>query len=158
MTTQEQTGCCPKFVPEPWDDKVVTWEGKTFLKDHVRSFLHLPLNFSAVMKRSVATIQAAGAVPAEMIVLADENSLWGADVYVATEKHIPGAKTTALSGTFMTKVFEGPFGNVNRWIAEMRAFVTGKGKTLKRLLMYYTTCPKCARKYGKNYVVLLAQV
>jgi len=23
---------------------------------------------------------------------------------------------------------------------------------------YYTTCPKCAKKYGKNYVVLLAQV
>ncbi len=23
---------------------------------------------------------------------------------------------------------------------------------------YYTTCPKCAKKYGKNYVVILAQV
>jgi len=25
-------------------------------------------------------------------------------------------------------------------------------------LFYYTTCPKCAEAYGKNYVVLLAEV
>jgi hypothetical protein len=158
MTTQEQTECCPKFEPGPWDDRVMTWEGKTFLKDRVRSFLHVPLNFAAVMKRSTETIQAAGATAAEMIILTDENSLWGADVYVATEKHIPGAKTVALSGTFLTKVFEGPFKDVRRWIKDMKAFVTGKGKTLKRMLFFYTTCPKCAKKYGKNYVVLLAQV
>jgi hypothetical protein len=24
--------------------------------------------------------------------------------------------------------------------------------------MWYTTCPKCAQKYGKNYVVIIAQV
>jgi len=68
----------PKFEPGPWNDKQVTWEGKLFLKDRVRSFLHIPLNFGAVMKRGMATIRAAGAVPDEMVVLSDENSLWGA--------------------------------------------------------------------------------
>ncbi|MEI6577635.1 MAG: EFR1 family ferrodoxin [Bacteroidota bacterium] len=29
---------------------------------------------------------------------------------------------------------------------------------LSLLVMWYTTCPKCAKKYGKNYVVLMAQV
>jgi hypothetical protein len=24
--------------------------------------------------------------------------------------------------------------------------------------MWYTTCPKCAKKYGKNYVVILAEI
>jgi len=24
--------------------------------------------------------------------------------------------------------------------------------------MWYTTCPKCAKKYGKNYVVIIAEV
>jgi hypothetical protein len=158
MSTQEQTECCPKFDPGPWEDKEVTWDGKTFLKDHVRSFLHVPLNFGAVMKRSMAAIQAAGAAPAEMLVLADENSLWGADVYVATDKPIPGATTTALSGAFVTKVFEGPFRNVRGWSKEMKAMVASKGKTLRRMLFFYTTCPKCAKKYGKNYVVLLAEV
>jgi NMD protein affecting ribosome stability and mRNA decay len=25
------------------------------------------------------------------------------------------------------------------------------------MYFFYTTCPKCARKYGKNYVAILAQ-
>jgi len=40
----------------------------------------------------------------------------------------------------------------------MAAHVKSKNKTLKQQLFYYTTCPKCAEVYGKNYVVLLAEV
>ena len=40
----------------------------------------------------------------------------------------------------------------------MGEWVRSKGRTIKRELMYYTTCPKCARHYGKNYVVILAEV
>ncbi len=63
-----------------------------------------------------------------------------------------------VPGRFLAKVFEGPYLNMRGWIEEMRGYVAGKGKELKKLYFYYTTCPKCARKYGKNYVVLLAQV
>jgi hypothetical protein len=157
MTMKDPTECCPKFEPAPWDEKEVTWENKLFLQDHVVSFLHIPLNFPAVMKRSMATIEAAGAAPAEMIVLSDEKSLWGADVYISISKEIPGAKTTTLSGTFLSKVFEGPYRNMRTWIEEMSSFVKTKGKQLQKLYFYYTTCPKCAKKYGKNYVVILAQ-
>ncbi len=150
--------CCPEFDPMPWDDKVITWDGKLFLQDHVRSFLHIPLNFGAVMKRSMAAIDAAGARPSDVIVLSDEKSPWGADVFVAVSKDVPGAKTAALSGTFLTKVFEGPYQNMRKWIEEMNAFVAGRGKTLKKMYFYYTTCPRCAKKYGRNYVVILAQV
>jgi hypothetical protein len=155
MTTQETTECCPKFEPAPWDDKQITWQDKLFLKDRVRSFLHIPLNFGAVMKRSMAAIQAAGAVPDEVIVLSDENSLWGADVYIAITKEIPGARTSTLSGTFVTKVFEGPYQNMRKWVEEMKTFVQGKGRALQKLFFFYTTCPKCAKKWGKNYVVIL---
>jgi len=33
-----------------------------------------------------------------------------------------------------------------------------KDLACKTLYWYYTTCPKCAKKYGKNYVVPLDQV
>jgi hypothetical protein len=36
--------------------------------------------------------------------------------------------------------------------------VAAKGKSVKNYYFYYTTCPKCARKYGHNYVVVLAEV
>lgn len=158
MTTQDAKECCPKFEPGPWEDKQISWEGKLFLKDHVRSFLHMPLNFSRVMRRDMARIAAAGAAAAEPLVLTDEKSLWGADLYIAITKDIAGVTTTKLSGSFVTKVFEGPYRNLRGWIREMKAFVRTRGKALQRMLFFYTTCPKCARKYGKNYVVILAQV
>jgi hypothetical protein len=158
MTVQELNECCPKFEPAPWNEQSITWENKLFLRDRVTSFFHIPLNFGAVMKRSMATLKAAGAEPDEIIVLSDENSLWGADVYIAISKNIEGARTTSLSGTFLTKAFEGSFQNMRKWIEEMKAFVKAQGKALQKMYFFYTTCPKCAKKYGKNYVVILAQV
>jgi len=158
MGMRDAAECCPRFEPELWDDKEITWERKLFLQDRVRSFFHIPLNFGAVMKRSMAAIEAAGATPDEVVVLSDENSLWGADVYIAISKEVPGARTTTLSGTFLARVFEGSYRNLRNWIEEMKAFVRGKGKDYRKMFLYYTTCPKCAKKYGKNYVVILAQL
>jgi len=156
--TKKEDECCPKFDPEPWDEKEINWEAKQFLKDRVRSFLHIPLNFGAVMRRSMAAIESADAKPEEMIVLSEENSLWGADVYVAVSKDVPDVQMVSLSGTFLSKAYEGPYKDAGKWAKQMVEHVKVAGKELKKLYFYYTTCPKCAKKYGKNYVVLLAEV
>jgi len=158
MSTSDAVECCPPFQPEPWDEQTITWENKRFVKNRVRSFLHIPLNFGGVMTRNMRAIEAAGAKPEDMVILADENSLWGADVYIATSKDVPGANMATISGTFLSKVFEGPYRDIRKWIDVMQAFVTSKGKKLEKLYFFYTTCPKCAKKYGKNYVVLLAKL
>ncbi|HPA78799.1 MAG TPA: hypothetical protein PLT67_09225 [Kiritimatiellia bacterium] len=156
MNTNEH--CCPKFDPAPWDEKEIQWQERRFVKDRVKSLLHIPLNFGAVMKRSMARIEAAGATSDTNMVLSDENSLWGADVYIEVAKDVPGANMASISGTFLCKVFEGPYQNMHKWIAEMKDFVQGRGKAIRKFYFYYTTCPKCAKKYGKNYVVILAQI
>jgi len=158
MTSGGAVECCPRFDPGPWDGKELSWKDRKFVKDRVRSFLHIPLNFGSVMIRNMQRIEAAGAKPDEMIVLSDENSLWGADVYISVSKDIPSANNVTISGTFLSKVFEGPYQHVHKWIEETKRFVASRGKQLKKLYCYYTTCPKCAKKYGKNYVVILAQV
>ena len=96
--------------------------------------------------------------PEPAVILTDENSLWGADVYIEVTKDIPGANMATISGTFLSKVFEGPYRNVRQWITEMKNYVEGKGKSIRKLYFFYTTCPKCAKKYGKNYVVILARL
>jgi hypothetical protein len=158
MSKANPDECCPRFDPEPWDGKEFRWQDKRFVKDRVTSFLHIPLNFGAVMKRNIGRIEAADASSDTMVVLSDDNSLWGADVYIEVTKDIPGANMASISGTFLCKVFEGPYHNMRKWIEEMRVHVQGKGRVLQKLYIYYTTCPKCAKKYGKNYVALLAQV
>lgn len=150
--------CCPEGYPEAWDEKEISWQDKLFVKGRVRSVLHIPLNFGSVLKKNVALIEAAGALPEEMLVVSDENSLWGADMYIAVTKDVPSAQMARLSGTFLTKVFEGPYKQIPTWIEEMRGYVGSHGKELKHMYFLYKTCPKCAKKYGKNYVVLLAQV
>jgi len=158
MSKANPDECCPRFNPEPWDGKELEWKEKRFVKDRVRSFLHIPLNFGAVMKRNMGKIETADASPETQVVLSDENSLWGADVYIEVTKDIPGANMASISGMFLCKVFEGPYQNMRKWIEEMKAFVKSKGKSFQKLYFYYTTCPKCAKKYGKNYVAILAQV
>jgi hypothetical protein len=153
-----ETGCCPRFNPEAWDEKEITWTEKLFVKDKVRSILHIPLNFGQVMVRNMEKIQKAGASAKEIIVLSNEESMWGSDLYIAVEKDFIGSDVVKISGTFLTKVFEGPYKDMGKWIRDMNSFVTSKGKTAKKMYFFYTTCPKCAKVYGKNYVVILAGV
>lgn len=150
--------CCPKFDPAPWQERRVTLDGKKFVQDRVRSFLRIPLNFGAVMARNMAAIQAAGAEPPNMIVLSDENSLWGADVYLEVSRDVPGLRMASIPGTFLAQAYEGPYRDIPKWIADLKRRIAGQGKTLRLLLFFYTTCPKCARKYGRNYVVLFGQI
>jgi len=65
---------------------------------------------------------------------------------------------STLSGTFLTKVFEGPFQNVGIWAKEMEKYIKSKNQKLIKLYFSYTTCPKCAKEFGKNYVVLFGQI
>lgn len=150
--------CCPEFDPAPWDEKEMVWENKKFVKARVRSLFHIPLNFGSVMKRNMAMIEAAGMKPEQVLVLSDEDSLWGADIYIEVTGDVPGAGMATLSGTFRSKVFEGPYRNMRKWIQDMQSYVKSTGGEMKKLYFYYTTCPGCAKKYGKNYVVLLGQV
>ena len=154
----KETGCCPIFNPEPWDGKEVTWQDKLFIKDHVTSFLHIPLNFGKVVIRNMKRIEEAQAGNPQNLMLSDEKSPWGSDVYIAVSKEVPGAKLDRISGTFLTRVFEGGYQNAGKWAKEMVSYVRAKGKEIKKMYFWYTTCPKCAKVYGKNYTVILAMV
>ena len=153
-----ETGCCQRFDPEPWDEKEKKWENKLFVKDHVTSFLHIPLNFDKVMVKNVEKIQKAGAVPPKALMLSDENSLWGSDIYIHVTKDVADSEMVEISGTFLTKVFEGHYKDAGKWAKGMEEYVKSKGKKMKKMYFFYTTCPSCAKHYGKNYVVILAEV
>ena len=65
---------------------------------------------------------------------------------------------TTLSGTFLTRVYDGPYRNAPKWVEEMKRWVASKGRKADKLYFAYTTCPGCAKAYGHNYVVLFARV
>lgn len=108
--------------------------------------------------RNMALIEKANAKAPYQLMLWDEKSLWVSSIFIDVAKDVPGAKMATISGTFLTKVFEGPYKNAGKWAKEMAEYVQKKGKTLKKLYFSYTTCPRCAKAYGKNYVVIFAGI
>jgi hypothetical protein len=149
--------CCPKFDPAPWDDKTFEWKDKKFVKDKVFAVFNIPLNFGAVMKRLDKMTRQAGAAVPDSMCLSDHTSKWKMDVYVAVDKDVPGAANVTLSGKFLSKVYEGPFKDTGKWCADFAALARSRDLKIEKQYMWYTTCPKCAKKYGKNYVAVVAR-
>jgi hypothetical protein len=154
-----ETGCCPRFDPEPWKNQEITFRDRLFVRAKTVNFLHVPLNIGRVFTRTMAKIQAAAAGSSdEYLILSTDTSAWRGEHYFAVSKEVPGADHVRLSGNFLTKIFEGPFRDAGTWVRETQDYVTAQGQQMRKLYFFYTTCPKCAKHYGKNYVVAFAEV
>lgn len=153
-----ETGCCPRLDAKDWDEQEFIWKGRLFLKDHIRSFLHIPLNFGSVIHRDHEIVESNAAYPEQPLWLTEDVSPWGTDMYLALDRELADVEIVRMSGTFLTKVFEGPYRDSNQWLSRMDAYVQQRGKTSIRTFFYCATCPKCAKYFGKNQVVLFSQV
>ena len=80
------------------------------------------------------------------------------DIYLAVDKEMPGADNITLSGKFLSKVYEGDFKETGKWCKDFENYAKDKGYAIKKWYMWYTACPKCAKKYGKNYTVIIGQI
>jgi hypothetical protein len=154
--------CCPKFDPEPWDGRTHTWNDKLFVRDSVRQILHRP--FPSSMKKTIGRLwqeaEGSGAAPKteDFLLLAYDPSPWRSELYMGVTREVPGADNVRLSGTYISKVFDGPYNSPPKWIKEMDRFLELKGKKARKYLFYFTTCPRCAKIYGHNYAVVFAQI
>ncbi len=160
MSTQTETNeiCCPKFNPTPWDDKIIDWNNKLFIKDKVCTLFYMPMNFGKVMKRLDKKVRAANANVTDWLCLSDHTSKWNMDVYLAVDKQVADAENITLSGKYYSKVYEGNFKDTGKWCKDYEEIAKSKGYKVKKWYMWYTTCPKCAKKYGKNYVVIICEI
>lgn len=152
--TNSPTGCCPVFQPEPWEGATLRFEDKLFLRVTTRSILHVPLNMGKVFARAQEALVAHDAADGFLVLSRDVSAFTGEHLFAAAQE-VPGFEMVRLSGTFATKVFEGPYSQAGAWHKEMAALAGGRGEDV---YFFYTTCPRCAKVYGKNYVVGLAKV
>lgn len=117
----------------------------------------MPFGFGKVMKRLNKKVEQSNATIPDWLCLSDHTSKWNMDVYLAVDKEIQQAENTSFTGKYFCKVYEGPFRDTGKWCNEFEGFVKKKGMNVQKWFMWYTTCPKCAKKYGKNYVVIVAK-
>lgn len=104
--------------------------------------------------------QDAGAAPEmkDFLLLAYDPSPWKSELYMSVTKEVPDAENVRFTGTFISKVFDGPYNHIPKYLNEFRRYLVLKDLTAKKYYFYYTYCPKCAKKYGHNYIVAFAEI
>ena len=153
------TGCCPKFNPDGWDGQDLHFEDKQFVRATTKSVMHIPVNIGKVFERVQKRIEDSGGYDLDnCVVLSRDITPWRAEHFFSVSHPVPDEEEVTLSGDFVTKVFEGPYREAKRWFEEMQSIAREKGGTSDNVYFFYTTCPKCAKAYGENYVVGVAQL
>jgi len=115
-------------------------------------------------KRSLARMckraQKLGGAPdiKDFMLFAYDPSPWKSELYLAVTKEIPEPDIVKLTGTYVSMVFDGPYSGVPRYIKTMDEYLDTMKMKPKKYFFCYTTCPKCAQKFGHHYIVALSEI
>lgn len=150
--------CCPPFEPSIWDDKTHHWDEKKFIKERLFTVFGKPMDFSNVMTDLSKTIEKYQAQKVDEMCLMEDISKWYMDLFLAVDKVIPNMDNVKMSGKFYTRVYEGNLKQKEIWREEVQKYLAEKELHIEKWFTWPTTCPKCAKKYGKNYVVIMAKI
>jgi hypothetical protein len=152
--------CCSPLDIERYQNKEHVWKNKPFVKAYVKQIFHIPLNMGKVITDTFAKITEAKAETQveDFLMLAYDPSPWKSELYFTVMKNIPDMENVTLSGKYISKVFDGPYNAVPQWIAEFDEYLNKKNLKALKYYFHYAYCPKCAKKYGHNYVVAFAQI
>ena len=155
--------CCPKFNQDKWDEKTFKWKHKQFIKESVPTFFHIPLPPMIGKKITNMMKMAEGSKKLEsnkedILLLFADPSAFRSDIYLSVTDKVPNANNTDISGTFMSKVFDGAYKEVPKFLKQMDAYLNKQHKNAKNYYVHYAYCPKCAKAAGHNYMVLFAEV
>lgn len=155
--------CCPEFKPEKWDKKTWNWNNKKFIKDSVPTLFHVPLPAMIGKKitrmwKAVEKAKADAPNKEDTLILFRDPSAFRSEIYVAVEKDVPAENNTVISGNFVSKVFDGGYNAIPQFIKTMDQYLVNAGKKAKDYYVHYAYCPKCAKKFGHNYLILFAKV
>jgi len=159
----ENKECCPKFNPEKWNQKTYDWVNKPFIKESLPTFFHIP--FPATMNKKITGLcrlakdsKMAEVNNEDTLMLFRDPGVFKSEVYMSVTGPVAGADNVNISGTFIGKVFTGPYNAVPKFIKQMNEYLASQGKKAKDYYIHYAYCPECAKKYGDNYMILFARV
>ncbi|MFH1767359.1 MAG: hydrolase [Patescibacteria group bacterium] len=162
MTNQKEE-CCPSFQSEKWDEKTQKWDNKIFIQESIPTLFHIP--FPPMIGKKITSMQkmaeATGSMPLnteDTLILFEDPSPFKSNIYLSVTKQVPGAKNISLSGVFISKVFDGAYNAVPKFIKEMDTYLSEQNKTAKRYFIHYAYCPQCAKDKKRNYMILFAEI
>lgn len=158
-TSDNPTNCCPRFDADAWDNQTLHFEDKQFVRAKTKSLMHVPINMGRVFNKTYKAMQTAGAVDLDQtLVMSRELSPWSAEHLFAVSGPVPGHKMVSLSGDYKTKVFNASYRDCQKHGEAFEDSLEDQGYDVDEQYIFYTTCPKCSKTYGENYMVAIAKV
>lgn len=165
MNNQEKE-CCPEFNPGKWDKKVFHWKDKQFIKETVPTLFHTPFPpmIGKKITRMMNLATAANKIDEkkdEVLVLFQDPSAFKSNIYISVTGDVPSASNVKMSGTFLAKVYDGPYKAIPKFVKDMNMYLEKEGKKVPsddEYYIHYAYCPKCEKKYGHHYMILFARI
>jgi len=154
--------CCPKFDVTKWNEKTYEWNNKHFIKESIPTFFHIP--FPPMIGKKITKMwkmveeSKKGDPLEDTLLLFTDPHPFKSELYLSVNGDVPNANNVQISGTFEGKVFDGPYNAIPKFIKEMNEYLAKKDKKAKKYYVHYAYCPGCAKKYGKNHMILFAEV
>ncbi len=162
MENQEKQ-CCPKFNPEKWDGKTHEWNNKPFIKEAMPTLFHIPLPM--IINKKVTKIWKMAEVaqkiesnPEDTLLLFRDPSAFRSEIYLSVAGPVSDANNVNISGTFISKVYSGPYSAVPKFMKQMNEYLKSQNKEAKDYYVHYAYCPGCAKKFGNNYMIFFAKI
>jgi hypothetical protein len=94
----------------------------------------------------------------DILILFADPTPFKSEIYLSTTGDVSNAENVKFTGTFVSKVFDGPYNAIPKFIKQMDEFLATKDKKAKKYYVHYAYCPGCAKKYGSNSMILFAEV
>jgi hypothetical protein len=166
MTTsksQINEECCPTFHPEKWNEKTFCWNQKPFLIATVPTLFHIPFppmigkQITEMMKQAEKAHKLSDDKEEILLLFTDPHPFKSVMLLSITDE-VEDANNMTLTGTFLSKVFDGPPKAISKFIKEMNDWLAEEGKKASSYYVHYAYCPKCAKERGHNYMVLFAEI
>lgn len=155
--------CCPKFKPERWDGKIFIWDDKQFIKESIPTIFHIP--FPKAIGKKVTKMMALAEKwdslsddKLDDLLLFNDPTAFKSDMYLSVTENVPSADNVKLSGTFMSKVYDGRYSQVPKFMKQMNEYLRAQDKKADDYFIHYAYCPECSKEFGHNYMVLFAEL
>ncbi|MFC1609255.1 hydrolase [Patescibacteria group bacterium] len=163
MNQENKEDCCPEFNPEKWDEKSFNWDKKQFIRESIPTLFHIP--FPPMIGKKITKMWKAAEESGknienkeEALVLFTDPNPFKSEIYLSVTGEVPDAKNIPISGVFISKVFDGPYNAIPKFMAQMDKYLSGRGNKAKKYYVHYAYCPKCAKEKGHNHMILFAEV
>jgi hypothetical protein len=158
--------CCPEFSLEKWDKKTFNWDNKQFIKETIPTLFHVP--FPSMIGKKITKMMdlatRANKIDSkkdEVLILFQDPSAFRSNIYISVTGDVPGANNVKISGTFIARVYDGSYNEIIKFVKDMNAYLEKEGKKIPpndEYYIHYAYCPKCAQKFGHNYMILFAKI